>query len=421
MSSMYPPPGGPSSRRCLRCGMPLSLNVVNCGQCGAYNPIPQPNGPVQSAGSFTSPWSGGQAGQAATGSGQYPGSWGPPPAPPMQPAPPQNMPPGNTFMPQSSQFQAPAQQIPFPGQNFGQSGQYSQPTFNSYGNVPQQNFNMRSPSATLNGTQYGNMSGNGTALDGYEPPSEERRGHGVGFIIGIVLLLIVLIGGGFLAFTFVQNRTQNNNTAGTTSKTPVISTPTVKPLFNDSFTNNNAGWDLTSAPGKFSVVIGNGAMTLEDDENKLLPELIPSKSFSNFQLEVDATLTKGDKSSGYGVYIRGGSSQDSYLGIYYRFELYGDGTYAIFKGTLDSSGNTLSTKVQGYLANPAIAQEGHANHITIIANGSDMTFKVNGQVVSTYHDSSYKGGSVALFVSNLPQTPPVAQATFANLSIFPLA
>ena len=419
MSSMYPPSGGPPPRRCLRCGMPLSPNVVNCGQCGAYNPMPQPNDP-QSASNFTAPWNGGQVGQGTTGSGQYAGAWGPPPAPPMQPAPPQNMPPGNTLMPQPSQFQAPSQPLPFPGQNFGQSGQYPQSTFNNYGNIPQQNFYMRSPSATLNGTQSGNM--NGTGFDGYEPPSEEeKRGHGVGFIIGTVLLLIVLVGGGFLGFTFIKNQTQSNNTAGTTSKTPVISTPTVKPLFSDRFVNNNAGWDLTSAQGKFSVAISNGAMTLEDDENKLLPELIPSKSFSDFQLEVDATLTKGDRSSGYGVYIRGGSSQDSYLGIYYRFELYGDGTYAIFKGTLDSSGNTLSTKAQGYLANPAIAQEGHPNHITIIANGSDMTFKVNGQIVSTYRDSSYKGGSVALFVSNLPQTPPGAQATFSNLSLFPLA
>jgi hypothetical protein len=76
-------------------------------------------------------------------------------------------------------------------------------------------------------------------------------------------------------------------------------------------------------------------------------------------------------------------------------------------------------KVQDYLQNAAIKPEGDVNHITIIANGPDMTFMVNGQILYKYHDTSYKGGSVALFVSNLPKLAPGAQATFSNLAIFP--
>jgi hypothetical protein len=422
MSSLYPPPGGLPARRCARCGMPMLPDAVNCGRCGAYNALPQPDGPLQPPNTHVVPsWGTGQVEQNITGDGQYrsgpSGPWGLPAPPASQVVPPQYIPTGNNIMP-PSQFQRPSQPLTTSGQNFKRPGQFQQPGIDTYGNFPSQSFYAPSPSIPSNNFQLGYMNGYSVA-DGDEE-EDERRGPRIGLILGVIVLIIVLLGGGFLGVAFVQNRARNNNAANSAAKTPVITTPTVKPLFSDAFVNNSAGWDLTSAAGKFSVAIGNGRLTLEDDENKLLPEVVPGQSFSDFQLEVNATLTKGDKNSGYGVYVRAGASQDSYLGVYYRFELYGDGTYAIFKGTLDSSGNTQSMKVQGYLTNAAIALEGHPNHITIIAHGSTMTFKVNGQTITTYTDDSYKGGSIALFVSNLPQTPPGAQATFSNLAIFPL-
>ena len=424
MSSMNPPFGGPPSRRCLRCGLPLSLDVVNCGQCGAYNAIPQFDRSFsrpQSVANASSPWGSEQVRQEPYGSGQYPGSWGQPSMPPPQTFPPQNMTGGNTFTAQPSQYNRPSQPLAFPGNNFGQPGQFQQGNLNSYGNPSQQNLYSYAPSSAYNGMQPGSANGNIPAFKGDEQFSGERKGPRVGLIIGIVLLVAILIGGGFAGFNIIENQAQNNSAANTNSKSVVITTPTVKPLFSDTFISHNAGWDLTSAPGKFSVNIANGSMTLEDDENLLLPEVIPGKSFSNFQLEVDAALTKGDNSNGYGVYIRGGSGQDNaLLGVYYRFELYGDGSYALFKGSLDSSGNSQSVKVQGYPTNAAIQPERHTNHITIIANGPDITFMVNGQTIYKYHDTSYRGGSVALFVSNLPKLKPGAQATFSHLGIFPL-
>ena len=423
MSSMNPPFGGPPSRRCLRCGMPLSPNVVNCGQCGAYNAIPQPDSSFnrsQTVANVSPPWGGEQVRQDYPGSGSYPGSWGQPSMPPSQTVPSQNMPGGNPYAAQPSQYYRSSQPLAFPGNNFGQPGQFQPGNANNYGSPSQQNLYPYTPPSALNGMRPGSLNGNIPTFNDDEQNSEERKGPRVGLIIGIVLLVAVLIGGGFAGFNFVKNQAQNNSAASTNSPV-VITTPTMKPLFRDTFVNQNAGWDLTSVPGKFSVNIANGSMTLEDDENMLLPEVIPSKSFGDFRLDVDATLTKGDNNNGYGVYIRGGSSQDNaVLGVYYRFELYGDGTYALFKGSLDSSGNSQSVKVQGYLPNAAIKPEGHTNHITIIANGSDMTFMVNGQTIYKYHDTSYKGGSVALFVSNLPKLKPGAQATFSNLDIFPL-
>ncbi len=233
----------------------------------------------------------------------------------------------------------------------------------------------------------------------------------------IVLLVVVIAGGAFAGYLFLKN--QNNN--ATTTVPTRITTPSVKPLFSDAFNNNQNNWDLSSMPGKFSVKIGGGSMVLEDDEHRLFMEVVPGNSLVDFRLDVDASLSKGDPSNGYGVFIRGALGPDGNLNTYYRFELYGDGTYAIFKGSLDANGNTLSNKVHDYTANPAILKGGQVNHITIIAKGSSMTFMVNQQALYTYVDNNYKSGAVALFVSNLPTLAAGAQATFSHLAIFPAA
>jgi len=211
-----------------------------------------------------------------------------------------------------------------------------------------------------------------------------------------------------------------------TTVTPTVApspTPTTPPLFSDSFQDNNNAWDLTSIAGKYSVKIGGGSLVLEDDDNKLLWELIPgTKVYSDFKLVVDATFSQGDQSNGYGVFIRGASNQNNELATYYRFELYGDGTYAVFKGVVDAIGNSQSNTLVDYTSDPAIQKQGGVNHIAIIANGPRMTLMVNGQSLTTITDNSYNSGSIALFVSNLPApTPPGAQATFNNLAIYPVS
>src|SRR6266571_5019096 len=395
MSSVYPPFGGPPAQLCLRCGTPMPSNVVTCVNCGTYNPVAQP-------GTFSDQrqiqWGGLQS-QASSSGGQYPGTqlgqpfvspsqynqWGQPPALP------QNNVHGTPYTPQSST----------PPNNFyPMLGQNPQSNCNNFYVAPQQNAYYSAPTTT-----YG----------GYNQSLQQKRGPKVGLIVGLVLLVVLLVGGAFTGYFYYKKHYQNSSATPT-----IVVTPTAIPLFSDSFdTTNKMGWDLTSNPGKFSVKVGGGTLVLEDDQNKLLWEVVPGQSFTDFRLDVNAKLTRGDPNNGYGVLIRA-SNQGTDLGTYYRFELYGDGTYAIFKGYLDPSGNTQSTKVQGYTTHAAIAKVGQINHITILAKGSAMTMMVNGQKVSTYTDATYKSGLVALFVSNLPKIPPGAQATFSHLAIFPV-
>ncbi len=246
------------------------------------------------------------------------------------------------------------------------------------------------------------------------PPTRRRSKPWV--IALIVLLVLALVGGGgFFGYTLL-------NKSKTAAVTPtVVTTGAAKgtPLFTDTFKNNASGWSLQADPGKFSISLANGSLVIEDDSNELLWEPLPgNKTYGDFTLSVDAMLAQGDQTNGYGFYIRGASVQNAEMATYYRFELYGDGSYAIFKGTVDANGNPTYAKLVNYTLSSAIQKQGIMNHISITAKGSSLSLTVNGQVVKTLTDTSYANGSIAPFVSNMQNAKPGAQAKFSNLMIY---
>ena len=197
--------------------------------------------------------------------------------------------------------------------------------------------------------------------------------------------------------------------------------PTGTPIFSDNFSSDTNGWNLQSSPGNYAVTLNNGTLTMQVNKNQLLWELLPGeRTYTNFTLVVNATLSRSDLNNGYGVYIRGTANSRTDLANYYRFELYGDGSYAIFKGAIDPSGAATATKIVDYTLNPAIKKQGGLNKIMIIAKGTTLSFIVNGQLLKTVTDDSYTSGTVALFVSNLPQAKPGAQVRFSQFAIYPL-
>jgi len=231
----------------------------------------------------------------------------------------------------------------------------------------------------------------------------------------IVVVLVVLAGGGYFGFTKIMPQTSK-----TTVQKVVSYQPKGTPLFSDTFASNTYGWNLQNDGATFVTTLSNNALTLECNANKLLWELVPgSRTYDNFQVAFDATFTKGDANNGYGVYIRGAANTTSDLASYYRFELYADASYAVFKGTPDANGATVDTKLVDYTGSSLINKKGKVNHILITANGPKLTFMVNGQVLKTVTDASYTTGTIALFVSNLPNANPGAQAQFANFAIYP--
>ena len=390
MSSIYSSPAQP----CQRCGRPLPPNEAYCGNCGLYNtPAPVNNFAAQSP-----------VGPGGSGSSFYgtPGQQSSPNlfsgAPSQQPASPASFygaAPQQTFTPQPNPVTGGFQPGSMPG--------FQSPGFSQY--------------PVNAGFQPGSM-------PGFQPPGfpqspAKKRRPRIGLIIGIVVILLIIIGGSIGGYAYLKKQSTTPIVQATATTAPT-SIPRGKPLFSDVFLNNKNAWDTTSKAGEFSAKVGNGSLVLEDDNHKLLWELVPGgKNFGDFFLTADAVLSMGGQDNGYGIYIRGASNQNLDIATYYRFELYGDGTFAIFKGTVDGTGTSTSTPLVKDSPNAAIQKQGKVNHIAISAKGPTMSLIVNGQTLEIVTDNTYASGSIAFFVSNLPAAPSGAQATFSNFVIYP--
>lgn len=423
MSSMYPSYGGVPTKQCPRCGVSLAVNETRCANCGYYMaPVSaQGNGSAQQG----VPWNGGAPTMSNQQNQTNNQQWQQFPVAngyAQSSAPSTGFNGQQQYMRQSnpSNYQFPA--IPAtPTGNGNYLGSHTPPvnTDRYYGvSSSQQPSSQAFSSSPTNNPQTGSI--NAAPFTASYLPKPRKRGPDMKIIIGTTALLVVLIIGGVIGYTLLKAPKQQASTGSGSTTTAPIPTPQGTPLFKDTFKDNAQQWNLLSEQGKFSAAIANNSLVLEDDNNQLLWVAVPGgKTFSDFNLYVDATLSKGEQNNGYGIYIRGAIGANNDFSTYYRFEFYGDGTFAVFKGGVDGAGNATSSRIVDYMQSPVIQKQGTVNHIEIAAKGSAMILFVNGKIVKTITDGSYAGGAVALFVSNLKGSRPVAQATFANFAIYP--
>ena len=427
MSSMYPF-GGAAARSCMRCGNPLGAKESQCARCGTYNPLPQGQQFGMSQQEASGPGWGQQAQQftQAGNNAAWPGAMGP--SNPGWSSPNQS---GAWSQQQNNLFGGPNQQSPqqnpFGAQNNGFGGPNQSSFNNSFSAFPQ-NGVPPSPNTFFNATQQQNsfgtenwQSANSPAKPAWmkdqddEKPKKKRN---KGLVTLVVLLVVVLIGGG--GFAGYKAMKSKSTPAAPTTINKAFSTPTGTPLFHEAFTNNNAGWDNAAPTGAKFTLANNGKLVLESDNKELYDVMLPGgKTYDNFRLDIDAGLTHGDQANGYGIIFRGASTQNSDIGLFYRFEIYGDGSFVVWKGIQKADGKLESDPLTNADATPskAINPTG-MNHITIVAKGSSLDFLVNGTGVASFADTSYKSGVIALFVSNTATSKTTAQATFENLGVW---
>ncbi|MBE3558801.1 MAG: DUF1080 domain-containing protein [Ktedonobacteraceae bacterium] len=280
----------------------------------------------------------------------------------------------------------------------------------------------------------GNLAGFSPVPTFVEQPRQQRRSNRVVAAGLLLLATLLLLSAAVLAVSqFAFPGLQSQTGAGTA---PAQNTAQQSPLFRDNFQNNVQGWNTQSLPGKFTASVGNGALTLEDNSHSMLWEQVPApaaqtaqtpapahlpyREFQDFRLDVDAVLAKGDQNNGYGLFVRGTLDKQGEIASYYRFTIYGDGSYAIAKGSADANGKLTSSLLVPYQMHEAIKKGGERNHLTLIAQGPVMTFLVNGQTLSTVKDASYSKGLIAFFVINLLEAQGGAQAKFSNVAIDPV-
>jgi hypothetical protein len=245
-----------------------------------------------------------------------------------------------------------------------------------------------------------------------------KQGLRVTFVLSIVLLLLLaLISSGFYFVTHMSSRLiatiTNSVPGGTTSRQTVGSQVTPQALFADDFADNDNNWDTTSGSG-YTRDISNNVLTLADANHKILIETLPTdNTYGDLVATVTFTLVQADRDDSVGLYVRG----DSNLDHDYRLDLFGDGSYAVSKEYLDGTEVKLKPIVEPTKTS-ALKLVGEDNTVSLIAKGSKFVLVINNQVVSSFTDTDYTDGQVALFVQNGDASKGV-KATFSSVAIYP--
>lgn len=185
---------------------------------------------------------------------------------------------------------------------------------------------------------------------------------------------------------------------------------TDKLLYEDAFVPGEAGrWLIEADNLAWSAIVNEQMVIAVDAPNLVQYAALDGQTFSDFVLEVDATLVDGNPESSYGVLFRMAGPQQ-----FYRFEVTGNGLYAVERY---DGGDSWTRLTAGWVESPAISQGlGGRNHLRLEANGATLTFAVNGEPLDSFSDTAYAAGGVALDAGTFAR--PGVQVAFDNLVIY---
>jgi hypothetical protein len=185
--------------------------------------------------------------------------------------------------------------------------------------------------------------------------------------------------------------------------TPGLSGP--KLLFEDDFGDDRSGW-LEAADAESSQGYRNGQFFFDVRAADLIVWDNAGGNFQDLALEIEARQVSGDPENSCGVLFR-------YVdeGNFYRFDLGGDGYFAVYKLERGEWSSLVD-----WQASVHVRPQGEINYIEVVCQGPVMTFYVNGQELTSVEDSSFERGDVGLFASTF--TGPNVEVEFDNLEIW---
>lgn len=128
-------------------------------------------------------------------------------------------------------------------------------------------------------------------------------------------------------------------------------------------------------------------------------------NFSNFVYQIQLKIVQGQAA---GIIFR---TNDSAAQTYYIFEITVDGTFFVQRNDSSENGKLL------YIESSPVIKTGfnQSNIIAVDANGSDMTFYINGSNVAHLKDTSYSSGLIGVLVGeqfNQSDTQVTTEATY---------
>ncbi len=150
-----------------------------------------------------------------------------------------------------------------------------------------------------------------------------------------------------------------------------------------------------------SCQFSNGALHISQTKANSFYYCEDDTSFSNFAVEVEMTIIRGDCG---GVVIRATGNK-----MYY-FSVCSTGTYSVWK-YVDNNGSNASELKSGSSGINANS----TNKVGIVANGGSITLYVNQQSVTSINDGSYASGYIAFSAEDTTNS---TEVTYANARVW---
>jgi len=180
-------------------------------------------------------------------------------------------------------------------------------------------------------------------------------------------------------------------------------------LYQDDFAADAGNWLLESDLDA-SASYADGQLHLSITTPNLVAWAeLQDRTFDDFVLEIDATQVDGPDNNSYGVVFRIKNPS-----AYYRFDISGDGYYALTRRDEDEGGR-WTWITEDWLESAAIHRGASTNKIKIVAQGSHLVFYVNGQQIAEADDSAYRSGAIGLNAGSFHE--PGVTIAFDNLTI----
>ena len=159
-------------------------------------------------------------------------------------------------------------------------------------------------------------------------------------------------------------------------------------LFSDDFSNTDKKWDQADTTSASTDYYNNAYRIVIKEANSDAWSNPGKESFTDVEIEVDATKNAGPDDNDFGIICRYTDVSKFYYAV-----ISSDGYYGIMKMS-GNGGNPIGN--ESMLESDKIIQGSAKNHIRFDCVGSTLTLYVNSTQIAQQTDTEYTEGNVGL-------------------------
>jgi hypothetical protein len=159
-------------------------------------------------------------------------------------------------------------------------------------------------------------------------------------------------------------------------------------LFSDDFSNTDKKWDQADTASASTDYYNDAYRIVVKEANSDAWSNPGKESFTDVEIEVDATKNAGPNDNDFGIICRYTDVSKFYYAV-----ISSDGYYGIMKMT-GNGGNPIGN--ESMLESDKIFQGSAKNHIRFDCVGSTLTLYVNSTQIAQQTDTEYTEGNIGL-------------------------